>query len=232
MKNVDEEYPQVNVGRSHSPSAPNDRVQANNVNMRPNLEEEPRQDSILVIPNAIPVDNDVAIATPLEPQLPWWKQEKARLTLAVFCIVLIALSIALGIALSSANATATEVVTNMITLPQSPSPSGTPSFSTSPSAKLTDVPSSSSAPSFSPTICTEKMTTNAQRIDLQLVNLSNPKVAVDERIMVVITRDSGSSLVIYGMFYTLQNDGWERVLFFLLIVRVQNIQLPFLVKLL
>ena len=169
-EDADEESPPTNVGRDHSSTSQNDAAVGVNARVRPQLEDEPRQDSTPVIPNAIPVSNDVVIAIPLEPQLPLWKKTKARILFAVVCVVVVVLSIALGVSLSSDNA-AVEVVPNTVTS----SPSGTPSFSASPSAKLTHVPSSSSAPSFSPTKCAEGITADVQKIGL-CDNPSNPKV--------------------------------------------------------
>ena len=96
---VDEESPPTNVGRDRSSTGPNNAAMQANAHTRPNLEDKPRQDSTPVIPNAIPVSNTVVITIPLElseSPLPLWKQTKARILVAVVCVVVIVLSIALG----------------------------------------------------------------------------------------------------------------------------------------
>jgi len=176
------------------------------VNTRSDDEDEmERQQSAYIIPQAYAVGSGRLIeATPLEPQQPWWKQRKPRLLLGVFCVVLIVLSIALGISLSTV-ATSPEVMVNPIVS----QPSLFPSFSVSPSVRFSDAPSSTMVPSFSPTACGEGIVYSSKKIDLQLVNPSNPKVAVDGENMVVVAKDSESSRYINVMFYTFKDNGWE-----------------------
>ena len=50
-------------------------------------------------------DQEIVIATQLEPTLPWWKQRRTKLLLGTVLVVFAAMAIALGVSISSSSST-------------------------------------------------------------------------------------------------------------------------------
>jgi surface protein len=68
--------------------------------------------------------NDIVYeATPLEPELPWWKQRRTKVFMIIICVLLIALalSVGLGVASSRPNPTANDASAITIDMTDDPS---------------------------------------------------------------------------------------------------------------
>ena len=156
--------------------------------------EQPEQwntspDSMVHIPEATLVveeeeeEREVFMGTPLEPPeapLPWWKQKRARLPLASFCVVVVALSIALGASLSSEG---NEVIIRQTLSPMAPASSPPLVASFFPSTASSSPPSSSLSPSSPPSMAhLEGLFEN------DCVYLCYPQVLIDGD-TAVVTRD-------------------------------------------
>ena len=70
-------------------------------------------------------DTTVYEATPLEPELPWWKQRRNKAMLVIFCVLITALAAGLGVPLLSLPAAAADKVTTSHSMSISPSHSPT-----------------------------------------------------------------------------------------------------------
>ena len=128
----DKEPPQVNGGRDATSAAPH--IIDAEATARVGLES--REDSTPMIPTAFAVDDNVIIATqlepsdpiPPEPSPPWWKETRALIPIAVaFAVVVLVSIVSLVVSLSSRNNNTndrSEVVTTntIITLVQTSSP--------------------------------------------------------------------------------------------------------------
>ena len=149
------------------------------------------------------VEEEVFIAT---PTLPWWKQRRTKILLGAVLLTVSTLAIALGVLLSRPSSTTVNMIVNSTTAPS-----------------VSSAPTSSLAPSSSPTECVNKIISNKQDIDLKshllIDSPRDTKVAVDGRNMVVVALDGkyyndvdeydGPAFV---TFYTLDNnDEWQRV---------------------
>lgn len=190
--------------------------------------------STLVIPEAFAVeDEDVIMATPLEPALPWYNQRRSKCFLGVGMVLLAGLAVSLGMALTrSNNQPASSTVVTVIAGSSAPSLSNAPSSFPSPyptrfpSIKPTSHPSSSTrpttAPSFkpspfpssSPSACVNKIISDKQLINLPLDDPQRLRLAIDGRHMVVVARqgipNEGGPLFI--VFYTMENGLWRLAL--------------------
>lgn len=192
--------------------------------IRPNdsFEREGGSDhSLPVIPHAYTVPEEVH-AIEAVPILPWQKQRRTKLMLAAVLVVVGTLAIALGVSLSSKNE---EPSVTLILVSNSPSISTVPTLqptTVSPSAEPTDIPSTSMVPSASPTMCSYKISSQMQELDLQIgtdattwqdseSGMRTPRVAVAGNNAVVVTGDWMESSG-YVIFFSLDSGGnWQRV---------------------
>ena len=186
------------------------------------------------VPLATLITDDVIQATrldPVEPPLPWFKQKQAKCFFALVGVVLAAGIAAFAVLLPSNNENAVTIVVTSSNAPSvssipSPHPtlvsSNIPSITTFPSVDPTEPPSVSaipttspsnehtSVPSSPPSACVATVSSSVQKINLPVDDPYLPMVAVDGRNMVVAVHDGGfgpASVV----FYSLANDGWQRV---------------------
>ena len=160
-----------------------------------------RNASVLIIPEAFLVEGrgDDIVAACAEPVLPWWKQKHTwMLSMAAF-VVIICLAIGFGVTLTSNKKT----LTNNVTLPMIPSPSNSSIMG------LSAIPSSSLVPTFSPTTCVYKISTQAQKLDLPVSDALYHSIAFDGRNAIVVM-SSLSTEDLYVIFYSLINDEWVR----------------------
>ena len=167
-----------------------------------------QRDSSVSIPGiteAYAVDDDVIVATPAEPDVPFWKQRRVRILLSLAFLAVAVFAIALGVSLSRRGDTVTQIVVGASSIP--------PTQSTVPSLQPTDLPSTSQIPSSSPSECSYQIYSTIQKLDLRSPSSDMPKFALDGKNLVVISSDVGSVTVV---FFSLTNDDiWERAGYFI-----------------
>ena len=154
-----------------------------------------RDPSQIHIPDAYLVENDgdqqiedIVISGYAEPLLPWWKKKRVVFSLLFFAAAVVAIAAGVGVSLSRKSAAAASAT-------QGPTASA--------------YPSSSLAPSSSPTACALKISTNKKKLDIPVDNPFDTKVALDGQNAVVVTRESGTRNV-HIIFYLLKDDTWEK----------------------
>jgi len=130
-------------------------------------------------------DEEVFIATHLEPTLPWWKERRTKILLLMVFAVVAALAIALGVSFSRES-----IVTEVLSV-----------------LSTTSSPSVSLAPSSSPSACVNIISSQVEMIDLLVVGPTVPKIALDGSNMIIVVRELRSSAT-YTIFYSLTKEGW------------------------
>jgi hypothetical protein len=146
-------------------------------------------------------DNDVIMATHIEPTLPFWKQKRMQLLLSGLLLFAVTNAIAI-VNLYLGNDGNNE--------PSTAAAGSTPSN--------TDL---SSLNFLTPEECADKIAANAQKVEIQLDDPRNPRITVDGSNMVMAVSDVGettSSQVV--IFYVLATTGtWQVVQSF----RMENV---------
>ena len=150
------------------------------------------------IPEAFLVDDisvyDERTIYDATPTLPWWKQRRTKIMLAVMLVVVVTLTTALGVLLSRPDPDPVII--------QSGGGSNVPTISMAPSSSL--------APSSSPSECALTVATNVQKLDMSKVDQPwESELAIDKLNAVVVTRERGTTNV-HIIFYLLNGDRWER----------------------
>ena len=158
---------------------------------------------VSIIPEAFLIEEESNfMAAHTEPLLPWWKQKRPCLLFILLFFVFVALAISLGIPLSL------NEMTMVVASPTSHFPS------TAQTTESSSTPTSSLMSTFSPTTCSYKILTRAQKSNLLISEPKDPMVAVDRRDAVVVT-SSLSSARIYVIFYLLTDDEWVMMSYFI-----------------
>ena len=152
--------------------------------------EQGQSDSIPIIPEAFLVEeSEDGIVFDAEPWLPWWKRKRfvGFLLLFAACVLAIAIGVGTHVGSRSSNVLAAEL---------------TPTISPAPSMSL--------APSSSPSECALTVSTNVQKLDMQVDKPFETRIAIDKLNALVITREEGTTNV-HIMFYLLSERGmWEK----------------------
>eukprot|EP00579_Thalassiosira_antarctica_P000992 CAMPEP_0201868280 /NCGR_PEP_ID=MMETSP0902-20130614/2233_1 /ASSEMBLY_ACC=CAM_ASM_000551 /TAXON_ID=420261 /ORGANISM="Thalassiosira antarctica, Strain CCMP982" /LENGTH=865 /DNA_ID=CAMNT_0048393607 /DNA_START=106 /DNA_END=2700 /DNA_ORIENTATION=+ len=173
--------------------------------------EQDQNESLQVISEAYLVeeeerdDEEEIIRVHAVPLLPLWKRKSVACSL-ILCVVGVS-SIAAGVATSLVGTPEGDASDVPFSLDSFPSSSHSKSLE--PTLELSDPPSSSLVPSSSPSSCSYTISTGKQQLNMPLDSLVNPNVAIDGRNMVVTAKDPNLDYV-YVMFYSLEDDGWER----------------------
>eukprot|EP00956_Cyclotella_meneghiniana_P018559 scaffold30993_cov50-Cyclotella_meneghiniana.AAC.3 len=169
-----------------------------NISRRPSLTSSTSQilnASVSVIPQAFLVeDDDHKEVTPAELVLPWWKQKRFYVALAI--LVLIGAGVAAGtVHYVRNNKEKVIVLANATTT--------TPSISLAPSSSL--------MPSFQPSACAERSSMNAERLEYNFLNETQQLTAMDGGRAVVadIHLQDGTALM-HVVFYELTPYGWMK----------------------
>jgi len=153
--------------------------------------EQGQSDSIPIIPEAFLVEeSEDGVVFDAEPWLPWWKRKRFVGFLLLFAACVLAIAIGVGTHVGSRN-------TNVLAAEL------TPTISPAPTMTL--------EPSSSPSECALTVSTNVQKLDMQVDKPFDTKIAIDKSNAVVVTREEGTNNV-HIMFYLLSEsrDRWER----------------------
>jgi len=153
--------------------------------------EQGQSDSIPIIPEAFLVEeSEDGIVFDAEPWLPWWKRKRFVGFLLLFAAIVLAISIGVGTHVGSSRNT------NVLAAELTPT--------------ISPAPSLSAAPSSSPSECALTVSTNVQKLDMQVDKPFETRIAIDKSNAVVVTREEGTTNV-HIMFYLLSERGmWEK----------------------
>ncbi|KAL7540796.1 hypothetical protein ACHAXR_010384, partial [Thalassiosira sp. AJA248-18] len=151
-----------------------------------------RDPSAIIIPEAYVVehrdserrDGNAVIDAYAEPLPPFWRQTRVKMLLAAIFVVVGLSAIGVGVPAGMRKKPLVMAATASPTLSLMPSPS--------------------------PTTCKDSLLNSIMRLDLDFLNPSYVKVAVDGMNMVVTIIDKESKSL-YVIFYMLGDDEWERV---------------------
>jgi hypothetical protein len=147
------------------------------------------------------LDEEVIIATPLEPELPWLKQKRIQMTLSVVLLFVVPNAIAIVLLYSGNDGN------NKPSTAPAPTPSGADSTSLN-----------SHQPSLltnyrSPKACADQVSANAQKVETGVDDPQHPRIAVDGSNMVLAVSDGKTTSSQVVIFYSLapSTETWEEV---------------------